>query len=332
MVAGRRARRKAPAWKSGDRVQCEFDGIGTIGGTISKIDKRKKHALVEFDDGDSLEVALVSLAKGPPAPEVIEQEEDDTDPTGRGFNQYCVHWDDDQLRFHFKVEGIKFYGEWRLTRCQNQRVLAWAIDIWAERDDHHYCVESIPYLSGDPREDMKSLDADICAAVNKWFYRRCKGNAETLDDLRKRAENPTVTITHLETLDRIILRLKETRDTAIRAGGTRWFQIVGDKYEEEPRPRLRITLTEQAVAAKGKVPSLYEGAVFDGVKGGRTAPIAQKPDESNVQALVERLLETKDKGEARKIRGVLRKMGHRGGARALAKKFGAANAKSKEQG
>ncbi len=45
--------------------------------------------------------------------------------------------------------------------------------------------------------------------------------------------------------------------------------------------------------------------------------VAYTPSSQNVKDLVALLQKTKDKSEARKIRAMLRKMGHTGGARAM---------------
>ena len=56
------------------------------------------------------------------------------------------------------------------------------------------------------------------------------------------------------------------------------------------------------------------------------APITNQPNTASVLALVEELEKVQkagDKSQARKLRSTLRKMGHRGGARAIRKQLAA---------
>jgi len=322
-------------WVKDDRVQHEFDGE-LYGGTV--IEQLKNGQIrIEFDDGDLWDV---------PAEEVAAYNEYAF--TGqKGFNRYGVAWStakgdsldhsadnfDHTQAINFKFTGddydgigVEFHGCWRKARfgeANNEK--CWAIDIWARRNGQTYAIQSIPYFEKDPREDIRSLNADIGAAVSKWFYYHLNGNILSVDDWRKKAEHPMTRITRLETIDRLILKLREVRDTAIHAGGERQVDIRGDD-ESCPPMRIFINVTSQAIALKGKPPSLYDGAVFDNIEGRKSGhnhktkghSITLTPDDSNVEVLVAQLDAAKaagDKSEARRIRGTLRKIGHKGGGR-----------------
>jgi hypothetical protein len=84
-----------------------------------------------------------------------------------------------------------------------------------------------------------------------------------------------------------------------------------------------MNVSAQSFALKGKVPSLYKGAIYDAArstkKGGeRTTALIGKATTGNIKDLVKALEAAKSAGnkvEARKIRSVLRQMGHKGGSR-----------------
>jgi len=232
------------------------------------------------------------------------------------FSQYPVNWDQDRVNFVFKVNGVKFNGWWR-----KRGPVSYAIDIYATMENgKNLSVDGLSYQH-DPRENMKTLNSDICARVNKWFHFN-EADAVSIEKLRKRADEPVVHLYRLETLDRLILKLKEFRDTAVRCGGDRFIQLEGDR-PDDPRAMICVNFTAQALVLEGKVPNLYSGAIYDNVgsskKGDPPArAIVPKPTPGNVEALVAQLVAARERGdqdEARKIRGVLRKMGHRGGAR-----------------
>ena len=308
-------------WTKGDRCLVPFDE-GGFPGTIKRLTTSKAH--VYFDDGDNAMVPIGELV-------ILEEADadDEEEFDGKGFNQYPIKWKG--TNFTLDVEEGHFYGCWRKTtywnRSNHVRRAGYAIDMWCSYKGHDYSVESIPYLDVDPREDERSLNSDICAAVNKFLYRRLSGDLPQVEDLRKRAARPLIHISHLETLDRLILRMQEVREVALRSGGQRLIAMEGD-LEDEPVLGISLDLTQQALILEGKVPSLLMGAVYD--DPGHSRPIKKKPAIENVMALVERLEAKPPKAEARKLRAILRRMGHRGGARTIRKKLESAN--SQEQG
>lgn len=268
----------------------------------------------------------------PPEPEaVVDGEDDDSDSSDDskafgGFNQYGVKWDKTMVNFKAATtEGIDFYGWWRKMEVRGSDQVAYAIDMFARRIidkvEREFTIDSLTYVDVDPRKSIKSLNADICAAMNQWFHRNLHDNANNLDQLYKQAKHPTLYLTRIGSMDALILRLKEFRETAIRCGGSRLFEMTGDK----PGPTIHVVVnvTDQAIMLEGKVPRIKggHGSIIDhaaetkGKDPGRAKTATSTPMEGNVKSLVERLKSTKDRGEARKLRAVLRKMGHSGGAR-----------------
>lgn len=320
----------------GDRVVGDFEG-GRMCGTVEKLLGKKLKIL--FDDGDRL---ILNRADVSP---VLEEDEDDTDEDasvaseyyntkttpspleefpqggGKGFSLYPVVWDENTLNFGVDMEdGSRFFGCWRLTvygDTPKTRKEGYAVDIWARYKGHDYSVESIPYLGSDPRLDMKSLTADICAAISQFMF-RVENDADNLELLRKKAARPRVHISRIESIDRAIMKLTEIRDVAIRSGGQRICTIQGDR-ETDPILGVVIDVTQQALLLEGKVPPIEsgQGAIYDAPagKGGDGRAAIFKADPKSIAALVERLRTSTDKAQARKIRQVLRRMGHRGGAR-----------------
>lgn len=264
-----------------------------------------------------------------------------------------------------KTGMVHFTGEWRKTKFARQddngKVLSdsvpgWSIDMRATVDlgegkSRRFLVESLRYedvpnpegVGGDPRRDMHSLNSDICAAIRRWFFFEVKGDADTVRQLVRRANKPEVRAPSLEWLDRLILRLHETRDTALRAGGERTI-VIDTGTDGDATFAITMNFSDVAIATEGKPPSLYTGGMTEGIvksggstgKGlrgerGKAAPVAKTmamtPDPSNVAALTARVAELNAlakngdmaaKAEARKIRSALRKMGHAGGARSAA--------------
>lgn len=265
-----------------------------------------------------------------------DAEQDQIAVAGSGFRQYPIKWDNQMCNFTLDVvsHGVKlhFYGWWRQTRFgRAQDEIGYAIDLFCkyEKDGTPYELTVAPLMyANDPRRNMESLNADICAAANQWMFKRLSYNAQTLDDLIQRAKEPTIVINRLETIDRIITQLRDFRDTAIVSGGTRTFTAHGDSGDQ--KINIRINVTAQAIALEGKPPSLVTGSLADAVlrtrsqnrRGAHDADPDNRPrrltptaDPANVQALVRKLRDTTDKSEQRKIRGLLRRMGHKGGAR-----------------
>lgn len=240
----------------------------------------------------------------------------------KDFKHYGIDWNKEHTHFKFATDnGLSFYGWYRKTKVSRTDTIVHAIDIFAKRDDRDFTLEPIIYAEGDPRENLRSLDADILAATTKWYTMNLHENVKVLDRVQKIAEHPRIHIKRMETLDRVILKLREFRDTAIRVGGTRLFELKGDN-ETEPVVHVVVNLTMQAMGLKGKVPSLRHGAVFDAavsskreVDRRRGGMIDNIPDKGNVQALVKQLRASTDPVERRQIRAMLRKMGHKGGSR-----------------
>ncbi len=298
-------KRSKAMWKLRDRVMVDFEGE-LYPGTITKLMKTK--AKVSFDDGEVYDLSLKELQV---------EEKPDSKPVAqdRGFNQYDLIWDKAKVNFKFKADGAVFYGWWRRVPSSEEK--RYGVDLMVVYQDHTYNVETLCYFEEDPRNNLRSLNADICAAANKWFYQKCKGTFQTIEDLRQQAAKPTIKITRLATLDALILKMKEYRDTAIRCGGRRVMTFSGDHSETEPSMRIELDLTTQALGFDGKVPSLLEGAALDEVtsRGKNRKTIEKSPDSINVDALLKKLANSKDKAEQRKLRSILRKMGHKGGAR-----------------
>lgn len=245
----------------------------------------------------------------------------------RGIDPLGLKWDDEKVNFKMKVYGepIKFYGWWRKSRNERSEEHYYAIDIFAVHEELEYTVDSISYSNGDPRDNMKALSADICAACNRWWFGKLHGKATNLDDLQKRANKPQILINRLATIDHLILSLQQFRATAIHLGGERHFEIKGDT--ERPAVLLTLDVSSQSLALKGKVPNLHKGAMYDVAKEGRMAGKGErgkklefKANPENVKALVAQLdvaRKARDKKQQRMIRGTLRQMGHKGGTRGL---------------
>lgn len=276
-------------------------------------------ARVKLDNGKKYRIAI-ELLKAPKQRDIDCNDEDDEDDSDGGFSQYPINWDIEIVNFSTKIRGIRFNGWWR-----KRGVNSYAIDIYATLENgKNVSVEGLGYLE-DPKDNVKSLNSDICAAINKWFHLNEVAGVTTMQELTNKAKNPVLVIRRLETIDRMILGMKEFRDTAIRCGGTRFFNIKGDGIDlDEPNMGLSINITPQAMALDGKIPSLYDGAVYDGISGKRGArggsKIVLQPKTENVQALVEMLDRAKKSGdqtESRKIRASLRRMGHRGGGKSF---------------
>lgn len=318
----------------GDRVSSVFEE-GVFVGKIEKLLGRRSR--VRFDDGEVLVLDNSTLTRLDDDDSVDDADDlddvevgdvrsiEDEFPQGggKGFNLYPVTWNGTNFGVDME-DGSRFYGCWRKTVFGNSSKTfkeGYAIDIWAKYKGHEYSVESIPYTN-DPRSDPKSLASDICAAISKFMY-RVENKFDTLEEVRKKAARPRIRISRLETLDLLIFRLTEIRDTAIRAGGQRLCAIEGD-YEGDPIVGLSIDVTQQAMLLINKdgkgmrePPSIRSGrsAILDDPSRGRATTF--KADPAHIRALVEKLRTTENKAEARKIRQILRKCGHRGGARSI---------------
>jgi hypothetical protein len=354
MVMGRRAKAEA-LFKLGQAVIVTTDGE-QFRATVKKFKKSGKVRVI-FDSGGEGTIPKEQLSPRLCATEgcnrhpqaqyefcdvclginVVDAEAVEDDPAedpekkgGRemGFMQYKIRWQQPKKEgkkpkyFHVNdpEHDIRFYGWWRKTKVVNTDELRYNIDIFAKHAEHEYSVESISYETN-PLKNIKSLEADICAAMNKFLYQTINGTAQSLETLEAKARFPVIKIKRMATIDRIILELKACRDTAIRAGGLRLVEIHGDNAES-PTIRVFVDLTMQAMGFKGKIPSLEHGAMFDTAKKGERHghKLTLQPSSKNVEDLVKQLKAAKDagnKGLARKIRATLRSMGHRGGARSL---------------
>jgi len=316
-------------WEEDDQVVVLIDNE-PYRGTVLESSARKSQVL--FEDGDNLSIAthrLLPYECDEPFDDVENLGEDDTKDRDKesnvGFNQFNVHWDKHAVNFKFNAGGGLFYGWWRKTGTGAEIKPLFAVDIHVKYKGNSYNVESIQYYDGDPHEDRYSLDSDICAACNKWFFYKANGNFDTIEGLQQKADKPTLYFNRIEALDKIIINLKGFRDTAIRCGGRRILILEGTNKEKDPSGgvRLQVDFTTQAHGLKGRVPSLYAGAILDNatsVEGRKkNAKREQRPkiigDQKSIDQLITQLKNSTDKTEKRKIRAMLRKMGHSGGAR-----------------
>lgn len=306
-------------------VACEE---GDFPGELTKIDSESKTVVVSLIDPTTLQpydppeyledVPFGSLRRfDRPGP----AETDDASPIppdrrDMGFNQYLVKWTATNFKFATHDPVAEFYGQWRKTLMRPSNVPCYAVDMWAHYNGRDFAVESCHYTD-DPRLDMRSLEGDLCAMANKFLFGRLSGNLDTLDDLIKRCKQPRLMIKNLQTLDTLLIRLKEIRDTAMSCGGTRYLTIPhdgpDDSSDEVPEVTLQINLTREALLLDGaRVPSVDYGKSYLSSEGMRTHIQA---DKKTIRAIVEKLRSTQDPAEARRLRSVLRRMGHHGGSR-----------------
>jgi len=311
----------AVQWETGDRVEAFFDG-SPYAGTVRGKGKGKR-VKVQFDDGDEMDLLPNEL--------VAVVDEDDEADEARGFTQYAVHWDEDHINFNATVEDgmgntAEFYGHWRRTTFQN-RIQGFAIDMWCRFGGYPYSVESCLYVD-DPREKPASMNADICAMINRFLHQRLDDSAMTLDDLRKKADQPILELDSLAELDMLIQKLREFRALGVRTGGTRCETLVCYDAEDERTPKigLRLNFTTSLALAGGvsgeepiTAPTAQESK---GKRTGRRAktstkksgrkPRADKPT-GTIDELLAALKSSNDAGEKRRIRAALRAAGHTGG-------------------
>lgn len=339
MTVGRRAAGKV--WKPnvGDRVMVHDDEGVPVFGTIKKMGEAK--SVVASDTGPRWIIRNVDLAKIPtckcskPAtkPDGLcdscrpFEDAQTVDRYKSGFNGNIITWSNDKAFCKFDTDnGIHCYGMYRKNRIHTRgegEQIVHVIDLFATHKGTDYTINSLVYYK-DPREAMQSLNADIVAATQRWAHINLQNGAETIDSLKMRANKPTIHVNRIQTLDRMILQLKEVREVAIRCGGARLVQFMGDT-ETSPPLTVTIDVTKQALLLEGKVPPINEAGHYDiaqDVRRGDKTVTAIRPekhhaDPGTIKALVKRLGETKDKAGQRKIRALLREMGHKGGARAL---------------
>lgn len=309
---GKRAKRKSPQFTKGQRVIAPWDDGHTYEARIVNHDPSSDSYHVVFDDG----AEATYLGNQLKLEELIE---DGTEQDTRQAS-YAVKWNGRNFIVKLHAEpDAKFNGHWRKTRFSDGTE-CYAIDIYADYHKRHYCVNTITY-SDDPWQNPESRDADICAAINRFLYDRLSGDLDTLDELQRKADRPMLHIKNLKTIDTIILKLREFRDTAIRSGGTRTMALHGDR-ESDPIVAVEIDVTSAAMVLEGRVPSLTEGAIYDpepvegkGKKRRKREPLTIQGDPANIEALLKQLSSATDKSAARKLRAQLRKLGHRGGRR-----------------
>ena len=287
-------------------------------GKITRIIKKEKKAILCLASGKKIRVLLKQLIPDTDLDEAGFVEEPD-EFEAQGFTQYDVRWDDRYINFRCKNELGMFYGWWRKVSQE-----AFAIDLYCQFQGKSYNCDVLCYTE-DPRDDPDSLNADLCAAINKWFYYKCRGDFETIKSLELRAIKPAIKINTIETIDKILLGLRDYRDTAIKSGGYYTFMFTGDDVND-PSMRITLDLSKQAHGLKGRVPSLYTGAALDfatdieNMPRSKSKQKAQHPTnhtvfQGNIEEIIKRLKETTDKAQQRKFRAILRKMGHKGGAR-----------------
>lgn len=316
--------KKKRSWQEDDNVIVLISGE-TYRGTIVEVGKRKCQVL--FEDGDDLEIATHRLM-----PYESDDPLDNIDVKNRnqesnvGFNQFNIHWDKHTINFKFQACGGMFFGWWRKCHMESDKK-AFAIDIHVKHKHDRFNVDSIIYYDDDPREDLYSLESDICAACNKWFFHKCNGNWDTIDSLLLKANQPTLVIHSISAFDMMLLELKQFRDSAIRTGARRTLILDPEDVINKPKHgvRIEIDFSAQAKGLKGRVPALYTGGMLDTVttkegqkkgahKKGKKQPI-NKAASGTIDQLVKQLQNSTDKVEKRKLRAALRKMGHKGGAR-----------------
>lgn len=234
---------------------------------------------------------------------------------------------------------VRIYGSWRKTTyaqvnarggVNSERKAGWAIDIFARIETiektHMFSIDTLCFTAGDPRTDLPALNTAIAEAVSKWFFKI--GAPNQLIKLVEKAEHAQLKVPNLQWLDNLLLQIKEVRETAFRSGGER--HIV---FEAPNGPKVTLTLnfTSLAIALDGKPPAMNTGGRLSTIKVSKKAPRSSEvstpvhvanPD--NVRDLLAQVAAANErfragdqsaKKEARDLRALLRKLGHKGGAR-----------------
>jgi hypothetical protein len=316
-------------FEAGDRVGAKLSSGETELGKVLRVLDADDKAIVHLDSGRKIRIKTYRLIPDVDLQEIEEDEPESIEGglfrepeefEAEGFTQYDVQWDDRVINFRLKNEIGLFYGWVRRVSTKS-----FAVDLHCQYNQKEYNCETIFYTE-DPRDDLDSLNADLCAAVNKWFYYRCRGDYETIDTLEQRSAKPTIYINTIETIDKLLIGLRDYRDTAIKSGGRYTYMFTGDN-PNDPSMRIVLDLSTQAKALDGRVPSLFTGVLLDQVtdpnisftkKGKRQGRGPTPPSnvfQGNINELIEKLKTTKDKAQQRKLRAILRRMGHKGGAR-----------------
>jgi len=295
-------------WHINDRVKAKFDEEEYSGSIVKLL---KKKAKVLFDDGEVYFLSYSSLTKISG-----EEDEEEDDFVSHGYQQYDIKWDKNNINFKLIANNGQFYGWWRQTKIAG--TLAFAIDIHAKYNNVSCSVESIVYSYEDPRDDINSLNADICCCINKWLYRFNESSLDSLEQLQQKAEKPLLHISKIETLDELILWLKSGRDSAISTGGIRTLILDTDE-ESDPKVRIELDFSRQAKALSGRLPTLYSSSRLDNTTQDEPKRITAKrsslKSNSTVDDLKAELVTKPSKSRASKIRRMLRAMGHSGGLR-----------------
>ena len=160
-----------------------------------------------------------------------------------GFDQYEISWSNKRKNFELFAFKSKFFGFYRNERDRNSDYHH--IDIFIDiksrhplgKKKHELSVISIPY-EADPREDMRSLRSDICAAINQWSYQRCTGGV-MYEDLVKHLTTPTL---HIDTTD-MLVDVVEKLNSIMQVGGKGVIKI-GDTALIIDTPPNKETITQ----------------------------------------------------------------------------------------
>jgi hypothetical protein len=213
--------------------------------------------------------------------------------------------------FELVVEKLRFYGSWRMSQGDDGE-LFYVVDLFVALPKHDLFVRSIRYEE-DPSEDLRSLNADLCIAVNAWLYDRTgKRRTETIADLELRAKRPQMVMTTLKQLDSMILELRTARDEALRRGQRRTAQLRGSRPGD---PQLAVVI-DLSGRKSGKPLPLDPAAeevrriITEAIEERATVVDAEK--QRTIDDLAGKLKRTKSKSEARRLRAHLRRLGHRG--------------------
>lgn len=215
----------------------------------------------------------------------VKAEEKDLAQTQRrhgGFNQYAIAWTSDHTHFKFETDrDVYFYGWYRRTRIGTGDNIAHALDVFAKvktGEQREFSVKSLTYAD-DPRTDLNSLNADLCAVANMWFYKTINADVESIEDLIQQAKRPKFIIKTFGTLDKFISELREIRKVAVVSGGTRILTLQSDVSNGDVVGHIELNLTAQAMALEGKIPSLQTGVMYDRVREDRNADLSSiKPE------------------------------------------------------
>lgn len=322
--------------------------VGKIHRVIFKGKEVEAHVSEKVNDQKFLCKSVKDNKKFLTTPDKIKGlvKDDNAPPTNEGFSHYNIQWDAQKIHWSTTVKGMRFHGDWAKVDMEavgRNEPYESVVNIRCNRSKSDQFCDTIPY-SGDPRVNLKSLNADICAAITMWLHHHpfpgstcawcgCPDHQSNepdklcVDYQRKLIEKSRIYIRRVETIDRLIMKLKEFRDTAIRCGGTRGFEIKGDGAVSLAC-WLEVDLTAQAVLLKGKCPPLGSTDRIDDISGAEDSgedddvrpSVSSKsagPASGNVADLVNRLKTSQDPAEKRKIRATLRRMGHSGGARSV---------------